>query len=168
MVSPGWVDVHTHFFPSGFPRGAVADEACLPHGVTSAIDAGTTGWATFRAFRSEMSTYRTRVRAFLHVSALGLLPLSVDIPELNSLSSIRTDEAVACIQENRDLILGIKVRLTIDAFSPEHADHVLRSTLAIAKRADCPIMIHISGSPLPLPLTCASGLLYGYVTSYCN
>ncbi len=48
LVTPGLMDIHGHFFHRGWPGAVDPDTACLPSGVTTGVDAGSTGWAITR------------------------------------------------------------------------------------------------------------------------
>ena len=43
LVCPGLIDVHVHCFPGGTLLGVDPDEWCLKRGVTTVVDAGSTG-----------------------------------------------------------------------------------------------------------------------------
>ena len=49
-VLPGLIDEHTHLNLYGSNIGANADLLCIPNGVTTAVDAGTSGWTNFDGF----------------------------------------------------------------------------------------------------------------------
>jgi predicted amidohydrolase len=51
LITPGLIDIHGHFFYRGWPGAVDPDAACLPAGVTTAVDAGSTGWGNFPALR---------------------------------------------------------------------------------------------------------------------
>ena len=72
LVTPGLIDLHTHVFPYVGPYGIEPDCYCVARGVTTVIDAGTSGALTFPAFRRYIiETCQTRIRALLHVCRLG-------------------------------------------------------------------------------------------------
>src|SRR5208337_3758085 len=74
IVTPGLIDLHTHVFPYVGPYGIEPDPYFVGRGVTSVIDAGTSGAFTFPAFRRfiiERAT--TRIRALLHVVSIGMV-----------------------------------------------------------------------------------------------
>jgi len=50
-VTPGLIDLHTHVYAGVAPLGVEADPHCLARGVTTAVDAGSAGTATFGAYR---------------------------------------------------------------------------------------------------------------------
>ena len=73
VASPGWIDLHVHAYDGAVMSGGVhADrEAGVAKGVTTVIDAGSSGAGTWRAFReyvAERST--TRVLAFMNISLM--------------------------------------------------------------------------------------------------
>ena len=51
LVTPGLIDIHGHYFEHVVPFGTAADAACLPNGVTTTVDAGSSGWMQFEAFK---------------------------------------------------------------------------------------------------------------------
>src|SRR5258705_3696989 len=68
-VTPGLVDIHTHLYSYTGNRGSLADDhAIVPdsfaprEGVTTMVDAGSSGWRNFDDFQSRIITRsRTRV-----------------------------------------------------------------------------------------------------------
>src|SRR5438876_11405073 len=45
LVTPGWVDLHTHVYWGVAPLGVDPDPHCLRRGLTTAVDAGSAGGA---------------------------------------------------------------------------------------------------------------------------
>jgi len=73
LVTPGWVDLHTHVYWGVAPLGVEADAHCLRRGVTTAVDAGSAGASTFPGFkRYVIDMSATRFFAMQHLSALGM------------------------------------------------------------------------------------------------
>jgi hypothetical protein len=58
IVTPGLIDIHTHVFPYVGPYGIEPDPYCVTRGVTTALDAGTSGAFTFPLFESSSSPRR--------------------------------------------------------------------------------------------------------------
>jgi dihydroorotase len=86
LVTPGLIDIHTHIY-TGLATGRNADQTCLANGVTTVVDAGSAGWTTLLGLRDYViPTYRTRVYAFLHISATGLTVNRI-MPELQGYPS---------------------------------------------------------------------------------
>lgn len=70
IASPGWIDLHAHVFTETGLTGVQADrDAGVATGVTTVVDAGTAGAATWAAFREGViNTATTRVLAYLNIS----------------------------------------------------------------------------------------------------
>src|SRR5688500_2911210 len=111
LVAPGMIDLHVHVFWRVSHYGIWPDTHCVAKGVTTAVDAGSAGADTFPGFRKFIiDTSATRLFAQLNISAQGML--DADIGELMDIRFARVDRALATIEGNRDVILGVKVRLT--------------------------------------------------------
>ena len=79
LVVPGLVDVHGHYFRGIMPSGIDADRVCLPNGVTTSVDAGSSGWLHFDGFKDYvLSRQETRLYAFINLSAMGMYNLGGD------------------------------------------------------------------------------------------
>ena len=170
LVTPGLVDVHGHYFRGIMFSGIDADSACLPTGVTTSVDAGSSGWLHFDGFKDYvLSRQETRLYAFLNLSAMGMYNLSGDfgpvlgisggpqslfpssiIGELQDLRYAQVDEAVRCIRDNPNVILGVKVRIDINVTGEANALPCLERARQVADDADSFIMVHVARTPLPL------------------
>jgi len=154
LVMPGLIDLHAHVYYGALFIALHADRTSLVHGVTTVVDAGSAGWMTFPGFRDfVMPTYRTRVFAFLHISATGLT-INRIVPELADLKFAQVDDAVRVAQENAGLILGIKVRIANNATGPGdrgNAREALKRARRAADQARVRLMVHVSDTPIPLP-----------------
>jgi dihydroorotase len=152
IVTPGLIDIHTHVFPDVGPYGIEPDPYCLARGVTTVVDAGTSGAFTFPAFRRFIiERASTRIRALLHVVSIGMVAGSTpNLGELEDLRYCDPELAVRVAGENRDLIVGFKIR-----FSKQYTDandyEGMKRARAAADEAGLPLMIHIGGSFTPLP-----------------
>ena len=152
IVTPGLIDLHTHVFPCVGPYGIEPDPYCLRRGVTTVIDAGTSGALSFPAFRRFiMERAATRIRALLHVVAIGMIAGST--PNMGELEDLRYCEpklAVETANQNRDLIVGCKIRFSRQYTGPNDFEGMKRARAA-ADETGLPLMIHIGGSYSPLP-----------------
>ena len=139
VVTPGLIDVHCHVYDGIYINGAEPDAAGVRQGVTTVVDGGTAGEATFGGFpRYVIPAARTTVYCFLNLSSTGL---SVQ-PELRDWTEINLDAIAATIQSNRDIIKGIKVRLVGTLIAGEGVE-VIRRAKETAKKFGLPIMVHI-------------------------
>src|SRR5262245_8311600 len=106
-LCPALIDLHGHWY-EGSVFGIDAD-LCLNYGVTTVVDAGTTGYVNFSEFRRHViERARVRVFAFLNIACLGL-PTTV-VGELEDLRYARPIETAETVNENRDVVLGVKIR----------------------------------------------------------
>jgi len=81
-LTPGLIDMHTHVFHGTDPNsmtansygGLQADAFSFRAGVTTVVDAGSSGWRNFPLFKSQsIDRAQTRVLAFLNVVGHGML-----------------------------------------------------------------------------------------------
>ena len=145
IVAPALVDLHTHVF-SGQDLGMVPDDIAPPSGTGTLIDAGSAGAHLFGAFRRSLADQATTdVRAFLNVATIGTTSIMLG-GELQSPWYTNAAAAKECIEANRDLIIGVKVRASADvggAFATP-ALHVARE---VADDVGLPLMVHLGPAP---------------------
>ncbi len=146
-LSPGFVDIHAHIYVGVTSWGIHPDPACLRSGVTTVVDAGSAGWTMLQGFRwfiQEPS--RVRVLCFLHISGLGLV--NGYVGESRQLGHMHPRTVGEHAAENRDLVVGIKVRQG-GAQVGRNGTRPLRLALEAAEIASKPVMCHI-GRGVPL------------------
>jgi dihydroorotase len=142
LVIPGMIDLHVHVFEGVSHYGIPPDPTCLAHGVTTAVDAGCAGADTFDGFRKYViDVSATRILAQLNISSQGMIsPL---IGELDDLRWANVSRALQAIERHRDVILGIKVRLTRNTIVGQSAGLTpLYRAREAADAAGLPIMVH--------------------------
>jgi dihydroorotase len=138
-VCPGLVDLHGHWYEGGLY--GINAEIGLNHGVTTAVDAGTAGFANFPEFRrATIQTSRARILAFVHVSFMGLHGPFAE--ELVDLRYARPTETAIVAAGNRDVAVGVKVRL--GAMTANHGNQALDLALEAAREAKGLVMAHVS------------------------
>ena len=85
-VTPGLIDIHTHFDAQGAELNLNPDHNALPSGVTTAVDAGSSGWKNFEQFQKQVINHsRTRLLAFLNIVGAGMYGEKVenDVQEMD-------------------------------------------------------------------------------------
>lgn len=142
IVAPGMIDLHVHVFWGVSHLGLEPDPHCVAKGVTTAVDAGSAGADTFPGFRKYViDVSATRLFAQLNISAQGML--NPEVGELDDIRFASVPRAIAMIEQHRDVILGIKVRLTKDALVSERAGmQPLYRAREAADATGVPIMVH--------------------------
>lgn len=152
IVTPGLIDIHVHVYDGVAPLGIPADPNCIAKGVTTVVDAGSAGAHTFPGFRKYViNVVDTRVYALLNISVVGQSTLSPDNPhgELLDLRYANPKLAIRTIEQNRDVILGVKIRLTRN-IAGERDLAALKLAREAADAVRLPLMAHIGGSYSPL------------------
>ncbi len=149
IVTPGLIDLHTHVYWGGTSLGIDADEFCRNSGVTTSIDTGSAGPGNFAGFRKHViERSEARILAYLHVSFAGIYAFSKTIMygESQSMHLMAPRDAVAVVEANRDVIVGIKVRVGLHA-SGDQGTAPLNVALQVAEEVGMPLMCHIDHPP---------------------
>lgn len=142
LVVPGLVDAHVHVFEGVSHYGINPDHTCLAHGATTVVDAGSAGADTFDGFRKYViEASETRILAHVNISSMGMI--SREVGELDDIKWASVPKALAAIEKHRDLVLGVKVRLT-RGLNCSEATGIRPLYLAreAADAAGLPIMVH--------------------------
>lgn len=142
IVTPGMIDLHVHVFPGVSHFGIEPDPTCLARGATTVVDAGSAGADTFTGFRKYViEVSETRIMAQLNISSQGMLTAEIGEFEIPEYADV--DKALATIEDHRDLILGIKVRLSKGRIVSERSGLTpLHRAREAADAAGLPIMVH--------------------------
>ncbi len=153
IVTPGWIDIHVHVYDGVAPLGIPADPNCVAKGVTTVVDAGSAGANTFPGLRKYViNVADTRVFALLNISVVGQSTMAQENPwgELLDLRYANTALAIKTIERHRDVILGVKVRLTRN-IAGDHDLEALRRAREASDAVGLPLMVHIGGSHSTVP-----------------
>jgi dihydroorotase len=149
IVTPGLIDLHTHVYWGGTSIGIDAEEFCRTSGVTTAIDTGSAGPGNFAGFRKHViEPSQVRILAYLHVSHAGIYGYShrVMVGESEEIRLMNPIDAVEVADANRDLIVGIKVRVGRNS-SGTSGIVPLQIALEAANEVGMPLMCHIDHPP---------------------
>ena len=142
FVTPGLIDLHVHVFYGVSHFGIEPDPTCLARGATTVVDAGSAGADTFPGFRKYViDVSDTRILAQLNISSQGML--TQEIGELENPDYADVGKACQMIEQHRDIILGVKVRLTRESIVGARAQmRPLHKAREAADAAGLPIMVH--------------------------
>ncbi len=152
LITPGLIDLHGHFYHGGSGSAVHADQTCLGSGTTTGVDAGSSGFLNYGAMRDYVfPAHRTRLIAFLHIGAVGLAANRALGGGLHDMRIINVDETVRAIKENPGFIFGVKVRMHYDAVARWNAHEAMAKAREAATEAGVKLMVHVSGTPIPLP-----------------
>jgi dihydroorotase len=165
IVTPGFVDLHVHCY-DGIGIGINADHYCLGRGVTTAVDAGSTGPLMIRRFVQDIvNTSKMRVYAWVHI---GLMGAAIDPKHrYQGLDWVNPQMTAEAAEANRPASIGVKVHLQKEL--TDHPDlelEYLNRALSAAELAHMPLMGHIWNTYNELP-TIMNKLRKGDVYTHC-
>jgi dihydroorotase len=151
-VTPGLIDIHTHNFVGtnldqaymNGPAGVVPDGFTFRCGVTTVVDAGSSGWRTFPDFKKNIiDRSQTRVLAFLNIVGQGMRggPYEQDVNDMDPKLTANMAKA------NKKDIVGIKL-----AHYEGHEWNPADRAAEAGRSADIPVMVDFGGSKPPLSI----------------
>jgi dihydroorotase len=139
LVTPGLIDLHAHVFEGVNRTGVNPDLGGVYSGVTTIVDAGSAGAATFAAFpRHILPACHTEVIPFLHICETGLATM----PDIIAESSINLDDTLKTCAQHKGLIHGIKARMVSPALEIMGMEMPKLAKRA-AKESGIRLMVHI-------------------------
>jgi len=148
LVTPGLVDAHVHIF-NGVGNGCAVDRDCLSRGTTTAVEGGAPGACSILGFRQYVAERaRTRVFAEVNLSSMGMVDLRWS--EFASFTHADGDLAVHSVEEHRDLVIGIKLRISNYVVGNDPIPY-LKLARKTVDAAATKLVIHIGDSGLPMP-----------------
>jgi dihydroorotase len=141
LVVPGLIDIHTHA-----TRTKDGPSLCLADGVIGLIDAGSQGADHIDDAIAVAKSAPQLCRVLINIGRAGI------IPEGDTMDINRADVAAAreAIGRNRDMIAGVKARLSRDVAGPNDFE-VLKRAQEVASSFHLPVMIHMGQTISPLP-----------------
>jgi dihydroorotase len=149
IVTPGLIDLHTHVYWGGTSLGVAAEPLARSGAVTTFVDAGSAGPGNFHGFRAHViEPSPVRILPYLNLSYPGIYAFSqqVMVGESADLRLLDARECARVAEENRDLVLGIKVRVGRGT-SNELGNMPLEMALEVAEEIGMPIMAHLDNPP---------------------
>jgi dihydroorotase len=162
-VTPGLIDFHVHSYWGVNPYGCNLDSLCLATGVTTTMDAGSAGPVNFLGFRKLVyDQSKTRMLGFIALAQHGVL----NTPgELLNLGFADSDGAAETVGNNRDIGIGIKVRLHKKSIG-ENSREALRLAIKAGEATRTPIMVHVGDTAIGMD-EIADTLRPGDIITHC-
>jgi len=140
LVAPGLIDIHTHA-----ARSKDGPPLALLDGVTSYIDAGSYGADAIEQGAAIVRGGPNLGRLLVNIARTGV----TDEGELHDLSRADVDLARGAIARHRDVVAGVKARLSNNVAGVNDLE-ALRRAQEAARPFGLPVMIHIGQSYSPL------------------
>ena len=164
-ISPGWIDLHAHVWHGGTDISVRPQLCGVERGVTTIVDAGSAGEANFHGLREYViEPARERIKAFLNLGSIGLVACN-RVSELTDINSIDIDRIIACVEANRDHIVGLKVRAS-NVITGSWGITPVKIGKKLGKILNLPVMVHV-GEPPPLYDEVLEALGPGDVITHC-
>jgi len=162
-VTPGLIDFHVHSYWGVNPYGFNADPVCLAGGVTTAVDAGSSGPVNFPGFKKLIHEQsRTRMLAFVALAQHGVLN---DPGELENLKFADPEGAAQSVSDARHIGVGIKVRLHKKSVG-DNGREALRMAVRTGDACKAPVMVHIGNTGISME-EIVDSLRPGDVVTHC-
>lgn len=168
IVTPGLIDLHTHVYWGGTSLGIDAEDFARTSAVTTCIDTGSAGPGNFPGFRKHViEPSHIRILVYLHVSFAGIYGFTpkLMVGESHDFRMMAPKHAAEVIDANRDMIVGIKVRIGRHASGPQGIAP-LDVALGLSDETGLPVMCHIDEPP-PSYEAVVSKLRSGDVLTHC-
>ena len=162
-VTPGLIDFHVHSYWGVNPYGCNLDALCLATGVTTTMDAGSAGAINLLGFRKLVyEQSKTRMLGFVALAQHGVLN---EPGELLNLGFADSDGSAQAVADNRDISIGIKVRLHKKAIG-ENSRDALRLAIKAGEATRTPIMVHVGSTAIGMD-EIADTLRPGDIITHC-
>lgn len=144
IVTAGLIDSHGHVYDGGIPVSIDPDIVGIPRGVTTIVDAGSAGAANFAGFRKYViERANTRIYSLLNIGMNGCCTDEI----YGDARLVDTRAALTTIEQNRSVILGIKVRIHGRHEDLAHDIEVMKRAREVADATGVLIMMHWSNEP---------------------
>jgi len=142
FISAGWIDSHVHCFEKMDLYYDYPDLIGVATGVTTVIDAGSTGENNVKDFYELAKKAKTNVLALMNISKNGI----VTQDELADLNNINEAKNIERINELTDFIIGLKVRMSKTVIG-ENGIIPLDMAKDLQAKVELPLMVHIGSAP---------------------
>ena len=140
VVVPGLIDIHTHYGQD--EEGPLVG---LAGGVTGWVDAGSAGADQIDDLVAFARSAPQPARMLINIGRGGIMPDG----DTMDLRRADVDAAKDAIARNREVVVGVKARLT-RGIAVDDVE-VLRRAQEVATSFDLPVMIHMGQTASPLP-----------------
>ncbi|MHC5279087.1 amidohydrolase/deacetylase family metallohydrolase [Listeria kieliensis] len=142
-ISAGWIDDHVHCdteMPIYYDQ---PDEIGITKGVTTIIDAGSTGADTIASFYEHVKLAKTNVYALINISKTGIIAQD----ELSDMKNIQKEAVKQKIAELPNFIVGLKARMSKTVVGENNYEPLILAKELQNELDDLPLMVHIGSNP---------------------
>lgn len=142
-LSAGWIDSHVHCYPKSPIYHDEADRIGVETGVTTVVDAGSTGADDVDDFYQLTRTANTQVHALLNIARTGIVTQN----ELADMQQIDKASVRAAVQRLPGFIIGIKARMSSSVVGANGIQPLIGAKEIQQENGNLPLMVHIGNNP---------------------
>ncbi|MGB9095774.1 amidohydrolase/deacetylase family metallohydrolase [Erwinia sp.] len=161
-LSAGWIDSHVHCYPKSPIYHDEADRIGVETGVTTVVDAGSTGADDVDEFYRLTRTASTQVYALLNIARTGIVTQN-ELADMKQIDKVGVRDAV---QRLPGFIIGIKARMSSSVVGTNGINPLIRAKEIQHEIGDLPLMVHIGNNPPDLD-DIADLLTSGDIITHC-
>lgn len=143
IVVPGLIDFHTHIYPLA-EIGVLGEATYFPSGVTTVVDAGSSGAGTYEGHRGFLNSSKLNIKCYLNISSGGLATGSY-LENLNPQFYNRSKIKKLFETYSTELI-GLKVRQGQEMVGDLKLQPLIE-TIKLADELGVGVMVHCSNPP---------------------
>lgn len=147
IITPGLIDMHVHVMEGSTTAGVAPDIAGVHAGVTTLVDTGSGGCATFEAFPKHIiPNCKTEIVCFMHIGQTGLATL----PDIKTRDDIDLEGTIRAIERHREIVCGVKVRMVSPALEVMGME-LPKMAKKVARETGTKLMVHIGDTEKRYP-----------------
>lgn len=142
-LSAGWIDSHVHCYPKSPIYHDQADAIGVAHGVTTVVDAGSTGAEHIDDFYRLTRVAQTQVYALINIARTGIVTQN-ELADMTQIDGEAVQQAVARLP---DFIVGLKARISSSVVGENGVQPLIKAKAIQQETGGLPLMVHIGNNP---------------------
>ncbi|MBD8145174.1 amidohydrolase/deacetylase family metallohydrolase [Pantoea agglomerans] len=142
-LSAGWIDSHVHCYPKSPIYHDEADAIGVTHGVTTVVDAGSTGAEHIDDFYRLTRAAQTQVYALINIARTGIVTQN-ELADMKQIDGEAVQQAVARLP---DFIVGLKARISSSVVGENGVQPLIKAKAIQQETGGLPLMVHIGNNP---------------------
>lgn len=142
-VSAGWIDSHVHCYAKSPIYHDEPDLVGVASGVTTVVDAGSTGANDVDDFYRITRAAKTNVLALLNIARTGIVTQN-ELADLTQIDKVGVQQA---IDRNPKFIIGLKARMSSSVVGDNGITPLRIAKAMQQENGNLPLMVHIGNNP---------------------
>lgn len=142
-LSAGWIDSHVHCYPTSPIYHDEADAIGVAHGVTTVVDAGSTGAEHIDDFYQLTRAAQIQVYALINIARTGIVTQN-ELADMTQIDGEAVQQAVARLP---DFIVGLKARISSSVVGQNGVQPLIKAKAIQQESGGLPLMVHIGNNP---------------------